>query len=169
MFEIIPNWHPLLVHFPIALISVSAFFHLAAWMMWGKHKGATHCAVLAHSTLWLGALAAVLAALLGWLAFNTVEHDEASHAAMQIHRAWALGTLAVLMILAGWDFWRHKVEEQPAGWFAVTLVAAWMLVATTAWYGGELVYRHGLGVMALPAVESDIGHEHHHDDTGHVH
>ena len=28
MPEIIPNLHPLLVHFPIALISVSAFFHL---------------------------------------------------------------------------------------------------------------------------------------------
>lgn len=55
MIEVIPNWHPLLVHFPIALISVSAFFHLAAILLRNQPRCATHCAVLAHSTLWLGA------------------------------------------------------------------------------------------------------------------
>lgn len=169
MSEVIPNWHPLLVHFPVALISVSAFFHLATLAIWGRHKSAVHCAVLAHATLWMGALAAVLAAMLGWLAFSTVDHDEAGHAAMQIHRAWALGTLAVLMILAGWDFWHRKIEEKPEWWFAGMVVAAWALVATTAWYGGELVYRHGLGVMATSITASEAGHQHHHEDADHEH
>lgn len=163
MPEIIPNLHPLFVHFPIALVSLSALFHVAAVAIRDK-PCATHCAVLAHTTLWLGALAALPTVFSGWQAFNSVHHDAASHAAMLLHRAWALGTLAVLLALAGWDAWRNKVDTNPAPWFVALVIGAWGLVATTAWHGGELVYRHGLGVMSLPAAEGDHGH-----GQGHTH
>lgn len=91
MPEIIPNLHPLFVHFPIVLISVSALFHIAAVATQGK-SCASYCAILAHATLWLGALAAL----------------------------------------------------------------------PTAWYGGELVYRHGLGVLSLPVAGSGQMHVHKH-------
>ena len=157
--EIIPNLHPLFVHFPIALVSLSALFHVAAAALRGK-PCATHCAILAHTTLWLGALAALPTVFFGWQAFNSVSHDEASHAAMLVHRAWALVALTVLLVLAVWDIWRNKVDTKPALWFVALVIGAWGLVATTAWHGGELVYRHGLGVMSLPEPESEHGHAH---------
>lgn len=161
MPEILPNLHPLMVHFPIALIAVSAVFHIAAIATRGK-SCVTHCAILAHTTLWLGALAALPTVLFGWLAFNSVNHDEAGHVAMLAHRTWALATLAVLVVLAGWDAWRSKVDAVPAWWFAGAVIGAWGMVATTAWHGGELVYRHGLGVLSLPAAESGQGDGHAH-------
>jgi uncharacterized membrane protein len=159
MPEIIPNLHPVPVHFPIALISVVAFFHLAAIAARNK-TCATPCAILAHATLWLGTLAAVPTVFLGWQTFNSVNHDAAGHAAMRVHRAWALGTLLLLLVLAAWDAWRSKVDAIPRGWFAGAVLGAWGMVAVTAWHGGELVYRHGVGVMAVPPV--DHGHEHCH-------
>lgn len=161
MPEIIPNLHPVLVHFPIALIAVSAVFHVAALATRGK-ACATHCSILAHTTLWLGALAALPTAFFGWQAFNSVNHDEAGHVAMLAHRAWALATVAVIAVLAGWDAWRSRVDTVPAWWFAGAVIGAWVLVAVTAWHGAELVYRHGLGVLSLPAVESGQRHEHAH-------
>lgn len=169
MIEVIPNLHPLMVHFPIALISVSAFFHLSARVLRYRPRYASHCAVLAHTTLWLGALAALPAVILGWLAFNTVNHDEAGHAAMLLHRAWALATWLVLSMLAAWDAWHHKVDATPARWLVGAVIAAWVLVAATAWHGGELVYRHGLGVIAASSQADSDTHPHHHEDAGHTH
>lgn len=163
MIEVIPNWHPLFVHFPIALISLSAFFHLVVILLCKQPRCSSHCAVLAHSTLWLGALAALPTVILGWMASNTVNHDEAGHAAMLLHRSWALATLSVLTVLAVLDAWRHKADALPTWPFAVAVVLASALVASTAWHGAELVYRHGLGVMSLPKPEG-ASHANKHGD-----
>jgi uncharacterized membrane protein len=163
MPEIIPNFHPLAVHFPIALIILSAFFHVLGWFTRGSRCG-NHCAILGHTTLWLGALAAIPTVLLGWMASNSVNHDEAGHLAMLPHRAWALVTLAVLLVIAGWDALRNKVDAEIKPVSAIVTIAAAVLVGITAWHGGELVYRHGLGVIALPS--SEAGHDHHNHDHG---
>ena len=169
MIKVIPNWHPLLVHFPIALISLSAFFHLAAILLRKLPRCASHCAALAHSALWLGALAALPTVILGWMASNTINHDEAGHAAMLLHRTWALVTLLTLVPLAGWDAWRHKVDAIPTWPFAGAVIMAWALVASTAWHGAELVYRHGLGVIAVSANIESSEHEHQHEGAPHAH
>lgn len=71
--------------------------------------------------------------------------------------ALGVGNPGVIGVLAGWDVWRNKADAIPAWWFAAAVIGAWGMVAVTAWHGGELVYRHGLGVMALP--EAEAGHE----------
>ncbi len=173
MPEIIPNLHPLFVHFPVALLSVSALFHLIARMALGRSRYAAPCAILAHAALWLAALAALPTALFGWQAFNSVNHDEAGHAAMLTHRAWALATLAILSVVAGWDVWRNKIETTPTRTLTAAVLAAWAMIAITAWHGGELVYRHGLGVMSLPSAAEDApGHgtsSETHEHAGHTH
>lgn len=169
MIEIIPNYHPAFVHFPVAFVTAAAAF-TAAGTVFRSWSYAAQCLMTGRWMLWAAALSALIAATFGWFAFNSVAHDEVSHVAMMLHRNWALGTLTALLALAAWDMWRGRSGKMPSLGFLVLLVAAWLLVMSTAWHGAELVYRHGLGVMSLPDVHADQdaashdagGHEHDH-------
>lgn len=163
MFEILPNWHPVFVHFSVALLTVSIVFHILAKLL---RDGRVHneVGVVANWTLWLGALFTIVTALAGWFAYNSVTHDEPSHAAMTVHRNWGLVTLAAFLFLAAWSAWKHRRFAARAGRvFVVLLTAAGALLVGTAWRGSELVYRHGLGVLSLPVSEMHTdGHDHEH-------
>lgn len=169
-FELIPNAHPIAVHFPIALTLIALLFSLAA-RVGSRHNLATQLATVGHWTLWISGVTATIAAGLGWLAFNSVDHDDAGHAAMLIHRNWAIPTAIGLLLLAMWDVFKSRAH-QVMSWF--TLIVLTLLsgsVAVTGWLGGEVVYRHGIGVLSLPeiAAGSDShGHEHG-DSDGHSH
>jgi uncharacterized membrane protein len=158
MLEIIPNLHPLAVHFPIALIFVAAIFLLAARVHNSGAK-AGQWAIVGHWALWLSALSAVVAALFGWQAFSTVNHDDAGHLAMKLHLTWAVTTTVVLVAVAIIDCW-HSQIDRPASWVVtVTVVFLAGAIAVTGWLGGEVVYRHGIGVLSIPSMhDSAIGH-----------
>ena len=154
MIELIPNWHPVLVHFTVALLSLAAVLHWLALLPLPAGMRA-EWKVVARWLLWLGALFAIATVVTGWLAYNSVAHDDASHAAMTIHRNWALTSLALFVVLALWSLWgRLQNRERSSGVagmaFSLALAAGAILLSTTAWHGAELVYRHGLGVMSLP-------------------
>ncbi len=170
MIEIIPNWHPVFVHFTVALWSLAAFFHLSMPLIKSPVLHA-EWVVLARWNLWLGTAFGVVTAIFGLLAFNSVVHDTPSHAAMSEHRNWAVSTLTLFLILTGWSVWhyRRKVTAKPAT-FLVAMSLALALLLTTAWHGAEVVYRYGIGVKSLPkveardvSVEGDAHDQHDHD------
>jgi len=161
-FQIIPNLHPMVVHFPIALTFIAFLLSLAAYML-PRHAVSAQLAAAGHLTLWIAALSAATAVLFGWLAFNSVNHDDAGHAAMLLHRAWAIPTAVGLVLLASWDAWKHRVNELMSLPMLILLFVLSGSIAVTGWLGGEVVYRHGIGVLALPsneASEHSLHHEH---------
>lgn len=167
MIEIIPNWHPVFVHFSVALLVIAALFHLL--VHFSKNDNVIQqLTIVANWNLWLGALFSLFTVVAGWFAFNSVNHDTPSHLAMLDHRNWALVTVAVVVIIAIWSITQAK-KSAAIGWpITIALVIAAILLGSTAWRGGELVYRYGLGVMSLPKADEhghSDGHDHSHDST----
>ena len=168
MIEIIPNWHPIFVHFTVALLSLAVLLQLLARIL-PMASVRSEWLIVARWSLWLGTLLAIVTAIAGWYAYNSVAHDDVSHAAMTEHRNWALVTLALFSVLALWSlqrWWKQRAPDQGKVGvvFLLGLTVGGVLLASTAWRGGELVYRHGLGVMSLPVVEvEEAGHAHGHE------
>ncbi len=160
MIEIIPNLHPIFVHFTVALISTAIGFFLLAKLL-GNRPFHEQCLILARWNLWIGTVFALITVITGIFAYNSVAHDTPSHAAMTEHRNWAFATFAVLLLTTLWSGWisyANKLIKLP---FLLLAVLLFGLLFSTAWHGGELVYRYGLGVMSIPAAEDHA--------SGHVH
>jgi uncharacterized membrane protein len=135
------NFHPLLVHFPIALLLLAALLELLRLV-----TRRPHFAPAAGWFLYLGALAAVFAAGSGWLAEQTVAPVAAAHEELEKHEKFGYVTLGVAAALV---FWRvatgRRGGPRPRWLYTLTLLALAGLVALTAHEGGELVYQHGVG------------------------
>ncbi len=167
MPEIIPNFHPIFVHFTVALLSLSVGLHVATLFIKSPLK--EQWKTVANWSLWFGAGITIITALTGLDAYNTVAHDTPSHLAMTEHRNWAVVTVALFLALAAWSIIRIRKEKNLGIAFVACLVIAGGVLGSTAWHGGELVYRYGLGVMSLPQSEGD-GHSHAHGaGGGHAH
>lgn len=158
MIEIIPNLHPIFVHFTVALLIVAAALHVLLHFV--PHSGLrSQMAIVARWNLWAGVGFTLITVAMGWYAFYTVNHDTPSHLAMIEHRNWAMATLAAFLGIAAWEYYLQRHGKSKGWLFTGLMVIAASLLLSTAWHGGELVYRYGLGVMSLPKIEG-AGHDH---------
>ena len=154
--EIIPNWHPVFVHFTIGLLSISAFLYLVGLVLQKPNL-----LIVARWNLWIGTALTVCTVLAGLYAYNTVMHDGPSHAAMTDHRNWALLTAGIFVMLALWAAWKQRGAKTVSPIFVCVMLLASGLLAMTGYKGGEAVYRHGIGVMRIPEVHGDGSHDSH--------
>lgn len=159
MLEAFGHLHPILIHFPLALLLTGWALDLI--QVWAKAPQIR--SALQSASRWnflIGGAALLPALATGWAAYQTVAHDAPSHAAMTLHRNLALASVAVFAALGAMVWLRRKTEWINRWPFRVWILLAAALLAATGYRGGLLVYTHGLGVRSLPAQEEGAGHSH---------
>ena len=169
MFEIIPNWHPIFVHFTVGLYSAAAGFYLLAFLTERisliSKLYSSEFEVVARWCLWSVAMITIFTVLAGLQAYNTVNHDGPSHLAMINHRNWALPTAGAIILVAIWSAWRYCRHRAVTFTFILAVLIVQGLLLSTAWRGAELVFRFGLGVISIPKSEGAVRQYQHDKNT----
>lgn len=129
--------HPSLVHFPIALLPVSVGADVA-----GRATGNRGLLETARYTIGIAAVGAVLAGVSGLVAQEEVKAEGETMDMLITHRNLNIGAT----ILAGaMAIWRSRRYRPSLGYLGIGLAGAGAL-AYSAYLGGTLVYKHGVGV-----------------------
>ena len=142
-----PNLHPLVVHFPIALLLTAAGLDVAGWALRCNRS----LRFVATALYVLGTLAIVAAYVTGRAAAGTVWLPGMAHAAVKEHWDWAFRAVWFFTILTAVRLvllWRGRAEPRPALIAALALAGllGGVLLAETGDRGGRLVYQHGVGI-----------------------
>jgi uncharacterized membrane protein len=141
-----PNIHPMLVHFPIAILCLSCAFDIVGYVLKNEdfHRAGWW-------SLALGTLCLVGTVISGLIAAKSGTIPDAARNHFETHEQIAFVLAAVYAVLL---FWRvaSRVKLPPKGqigYLALSLAGA-VLLLIGAWYGGEMVYRFGVGSIAKP-------------------
>jgi uncharacterized membrane protein len=141
-----PNVHPLLVHFPIALLSAAVVVDFVGWGL-GRNRGLRQAATLLYV---LGTAGAVAAYASGRAASQTVWLPGMAHAVVSEHWDWAwrtvwffgIVTVARLVLLRPSH---NGPRPSIVAMLALVGLLGFGLLFETSDRGGRLVYQHGVG------------------------
>lgn len=140
-----PGWHPLIVHFPLALI-VTAAGLLTGVRFAPRQRHAATLATVASWNLGLGALAVVFALGSGLAAVTDLQMAPAARQAVSLHFKSAMLTGVLVFSAALWRWVGSDHESRPSWLFMILLWAATLSLVVTGYRGGQNVYRYAVGV-----------------------
>jgi uncharacterized membrane protein len=156
MWSLVPSWapnlHPLVVHFPIALlltaVTVDVFDVTIARPAW-LGTAATGLYVA-------GAIGAIAASMTGLQAVETVLMPGMAHPVVRDHRLWALtttgyfGLLATIRLAVGLRAPGGSRRKRRHVLLLAAALTGAVLLQQTAERGARLVYEFGAGVIGAP-------------------
>lgn len=151
------NAHPLVVHFPIALLVTALALETVGLIL--RREA---CRRAAWWNLVLGALGAAAAALTGRAAAAAAKHSFEIHEVMTQHERLGYLVLGLAGAAVSWRFATRASSRRRDPWIGwalmVVLVGA---LAAGAHLGGRLVYEYGVGgVYGRSTGIEIVTHEH---------
>lgn len=141
-----PNIHPLVIHFPVALLVIAVFLDGTSFFLL-KH-------ILSKSSLILyvlGTAGAIAAFITGKIAVKTVNPPLQAEITLGQHADWALYTMiffilyTIARVIADLHF---KIEKHYVKvFFFVLAVSGLYLLVRTGDMGAKLVFKYGVGQL----------------------
>lgn len=169
------NIHPLVVHFPIALLNSFVVMEILGVIL--NRDDLTGAATW---MLYLGTLGAAAAVSAGLWAASTVPHTDEVHDIIERHEHFGLTVLSMAVVLSAWRiFFRARFSPKARAAHIFLAIVTVVTMAFGADLGGLMVYKYGVAVKAVPVP---AGHDHgaathdggeeghsHEDHDGHDH
>ncbi|HEY3013173.1 MAG TPA: DUF2231 domain-containing protein [Gemmatimonadales bacterium] len=130
--------HPVLVVFPLGLLATAVIFDIIYLV-----SSNSQWTVVAYYMIGAGIIGGLAAAAFGWLDWFAIP---AGTRARRIGLWHGVGNVVVLaLFILSWLLRRENPIAPPTGAIVAGLIGV-MIAAATAWLGGELVGRLGVGV-----------------------
>jgi uncharacterized membrane protein len=135
--------HPSLIHFPLALLPLAIGSDLV-----GRVTGSSSLLDLGRRTIPLAAASGLVAGLAGLMAQTEVKAEGGAMDLLKTHRTLNLGLVAIAGAMA---VQRVRKEKPSAAYIGLGLVGI-AAMAYSAYLGGEMVYRDGVGIEAADGI-----------------
>jgi uncharacterized membrane protein len=140
------NYHPLLVHFPIAFIYGAALLYFLAWIL--ANDGLKWAAFW---MLLLGALSAGVTLASGFYAApGLMISQSVREELLQHHKHLMVAASSVAGALTVWALVARPMPTRFRAVFLLGLLLTVLLIASGADLGGEMVYNYNAGGSACP-------------------
>jgi uncharacterized membrane protein len=149
----IAHIHPMLIHFPLALLPVAIGTQLLALFRGEDLFNRSCLSSTAVSLLVLAAAGAVVAAVFGDMALDKALDAGVQMATMEDHEELGKISAVLLSLLAVAALWFYRRAGSSITTDRIFLFASLVVLAVliaTAWFGGQLVYEHGVNVLVSP-------------------
>ena len=153
----IAHIHPMLVHFPIALTPVAVALQLFTLFKKESLFEKKCVQTTAVGVLLLAAIFAVVAAIFGDIAFDHALDAGVKAQILEDHEELGMTSAWIISLLAATEIflYRRHITSTTIGYIAaIAGVAMVLLLVTTAFFGGNLVYEHGVNVAHLPEINN---------------
>ncbi|MGD9993698.1 MAG: DUF2231 domain-containing protein [Salinivirgaceae bacterium] len=158
--------HPIIVHFPVALIISALLFAVLALVI--KTNGEKFKEVFKWN-LFLGSFASVIAIMTGLLEEKTLVHNDAIHEILKVHELLGYITTGIFVVLSLWLIIRNSaLKGIEIKLIILILFSSVVIMAYSAHLGGKMVYEQGAGVVPMEEIINDQTHDHNHDDHSHT-
>jgi len=138
------NLHPLVIHFPLALLMGAALLYVAAWLL--KSERFAHSAFV---MLVLGALSLAVAVATGLYAEQGVMLAlSVRDQLLKPHKQYMLATLALCTTLTVWAIGARPFPKKGRLLFLFLVLVMVGMMTVGADFGGRMVYDYNAGGTA---------------------
>jgi uncharacterized membrane protein len=148
--DTIQDAHPIIVHFPIALLIVSAAVTIVAFI-----KSSASLQQTSWLLLWLGTFGAIFASITGLIAHVPYEETEL-HSVIETHQFLSLGVTGLFISVSIWRLISRlrgaDIGTKPL--YLVLVLVGVAVLSFTGMKGGDLVFDYGINVRGInPLLE----------------
>jgi uncharacterized membrane protein len=130
--------HAMLITFPVGLLVTAVLFDIAHLV---SSRG--QWTLISYWMIIAGIVGGLIAALFGFVDYLAIPSGTR---AKRIGRTHGLGNVVVVVLFVVSWWFRHATPEQPPNLAFIFSFLGIAIAAVTAWLGGELVERLGVGV-----------------------